>query len=187
MNIRGLIFFGVFLSLGLSGLTQTEAQGDPTCVYKDRYPAEQRKGSYPFSKADSIVLVSYRYHEKNIPVSKDEVKQDSILEMRWIFKDEIDEITDILYNNFYASEINFVPGSKCYFPRNAILFYNGGKLFETVILCFSCDEYSTSSERVNMGDKCEQKMSKLRDFFRRKGISFGTDPKILSYPGETIR
>src|SRR4030095_4868593 len=187
MNVCRIYFMGIALILSLTCIGQSEPKGDPTCIYKDRYPAEQRRGSYPFSKADSIVFISYRFHENNIPVKKDDVVQDSIIEMRWIFKEEIDELTDILYNNFYTTQPNFTPESKCYFPRNAILFYSGNKLIETVVICFSCDEFRTSSERVNMGDKCDQKMSKLRIFFKQKGVIFGTDPTIKSYPGETFK
>ena len=38
-----------------------------------------------------------------------------------------------------------------------------------------------------MGDDCTEKMDKLRQFFISKDIKFGTNPDILSYPGETFR
>lgn len=165
-----------------------EAKGDLGCNYKKVYSSVERQKFYPFSDFDIIKIVSFRHHIKEIPVRKDSVVVDSILEEKYLTKNDAGDLTDILYNNFYKSRPNYGVMNQCYIPRNAILFYNKlGKLVESIILCFHCYNYKVSSEEINMGDNCTEKMDKLRKFFILKDILFGTDPEILSYPGETFR
>lgn len=165
-----------------------EAKGNLDCFYKKVYSATQRNEFYPFAASDSIELVSFRYHFKNIPVRKDSIVVDSILEKKYLTKQDIMKLTDILYNNFFKARPNYGVTSQCYSPRNAILFYNkSGKLIASIVICFHCDNYVASSDKVMMGDDCAEKMRKLRVFFIFKGMKYGTDSKIYSYPGETFR
>lgn len=165
-----------------------EPKGNLDCFYKKVYSATQRNQFYPFSASDSIELVSFRYHFKNIPVRKDSILVDSILEKKYLTKQDILKFTDILYNNFFKARPNYGVTNLCYTPRNAILFYNkSGKLIESIVICFHCNNYVASSDKVMMGDDCSEKMRKLRVFFILKGMKYGTDSKIHSYPGETLR
>lgn len=157
------------------------------CYYKAKYSAEKRLSFYPFSISDSIVLVSFRHHENNYPIHEDSVVVDSLIEIKQLNKHEIDQLTDILYNNFYIKPGNIGSLALCFDPRNAILFFKGGKLKESIIICFHCSRYKTSSKKYSLlGAECNQKLEKIRAFFIAKGISVGTDLSIDFYPGETF-
>ena len=159
---------------------------DHQCVYKKKYSDTTRLHFYPFNKAAEIKLVSFRYQKYDTtPVSKSSVIVDSLQESMSLSKNSIDSLTDILYNNFYKKRGNVGEIPQCWMPRNAILFYNAsGKLFETMIICFHCEEYRASSDKVKLGDDCYEKVEKLRAYFISQGVKFGTDPEIPGYPGE---
>ena len=163
----------------------TKLKGNLNCFYKPKYSAKQRTLFYPFNSTDTIKLVSFRYHRHNYPIIKDSVIVDSLVEIKVLTKPEINKLTDILYNNFYKQQPNYGEFSTCFFPRNAILFYDKtGHLKENILLCFHCDSHQKSSEKVNYGSDCTQKMEKLRQFFIVLGLKFGTDKEIEKYPGE---
>lgn len=159
--------------------------GDLNCVYKPKYSATQRDRLYPFSIDGTIKLVSFRYHRNNYPISNDTILVDSLVEVKPLTKDEIHKLSDILYNNFYKIVPNYGTLTQCFYPRNAILFFdNSGHLKEHILICFHCDRHSESSEEINWGDECSQKLEKLRRFFISAGLRFGTDKTIELYPGE---
>ena len=161
--------------------------GDLNCLYKQKYSKTKRSAFYPFNIADTVKLVSFRYHKHNYPVKGDTLIIDSLIEIKTLTTTETHNLTDILYNNFYKRKPNYGILTQCFFPRNAILFLDkGGRLKEYIFLCFQCDRYELSSETVDFGDECTQKMEKLRQFFVSAGLRFGTDMTIEAYPGESI-
>jgi hypothetical protein len=161
-------------------------KGDLNCFYKSKYSATQRSQFYPFNIADTIKLVSFRYHRHNYPIKGDTLLVDSLTEIKTLTKADVNNLTDILYNNFYKQQPNYGSLTQCFFPRNAILFYDKpGHLKESILLCFHCDRHEESSDRINFGSDCTQKMEKLRQFFVSSGLKFGTDKTIDIYPGES--
>jgi hypothetical protein len=65
--------------------------------------------------------------------------------------------------------------TKCYQPRNAILFYDkDGDLLEYLEICFTCDGRRLSWEAKNI-DWCGTKYKNLIQIFRQNGIEFGTN------------
>ena len=160
-------------------------KGDLNCVYKSKYSAIQRDKFYPFSITDTIKLVSFRYHKNNYPLKGDTILLDSLVEIKTLSKDEVDKLTDVLYNNFYKRQSNYGSMSQCFWPRNAILFLDKtGHLKEHIFICFHCDRHQESSDKIKWGDECSQKMEKLRHFFMLAGLKFGTDKTVDLYPGE---
>lgn len=160
-------------------------KGNLNCLYKNKFPAEKRKQNYPFNIADSVKIVSFRYHYNNCPIDSNLYVVDSLIEIRTLSTPEVDEMTDIIYNNFYKRKPNYFEVN-CFWPRHAILFMDTtGNIIESVLICFSCDRYELSSKEINFGDDCLQKMGKLKAFFKRKGIKFGLDKEHGLYPGET--
>lgn len=159
--------------------------GDLNCIYNAKFSPTQRNQFYPFSISETVKLISFRYHRRNYPIKGDSLLIDSLIEIRTLSASDINNLTDILYNNFYKIKPNYGSSKQCFFPRNAIVFYDkSGYLKESVLLCFHCDQYETSSGKINFGSNCTQKMEKLRQFFIASGIKFGTDKKIDLYPGE---
>ena len=161
-------------------------KGDLNCFYKPKYSKVQRNQFYPFNISDTIKLVSFRYHRHNYPIKGDTLLIDSLTEIKVLTKAEINNLTDILYNNFYKQQPNYGSLTQCFFPRNAILFYDKvGQLKERILLCFHCDRHEESSDKIYFGSDCTQKMEKLRQFFVLSGLKFGTDKTVDLYSGES--
>lgn len=166
-------------------LSPLKLKGALTCFYKQKYTVSERNKFYPFSISDTIKIVSFRFHRQNYPIKGDSVLTDSLIEVRVLTKSAVNTMTDILYNNFYKKRPNYGTVTQCFFPRNAILFYDkSGALKESILLCFQCDRHQESSDKVNFGSECTQKMELLRQFFVSSGLKFGTDKTIDLYPGE---
>jgi hypothetical protein len=164
----------------------SKPKGDLNCVYKSKFSVLQRATFYPYRVAESVKLISFRYHRNNIPLKGDSVIADSLIESKVLSKHEIDQLSDIIYNNFYKKQPNYGVSTQCFLPRNAILFSDkSGKTIGHVLICFHCDRHKESSDEINWGDECSQKMENIRQFFISKGVKFGTDKTIDNYPGET--
>lgn len=160
-------------------------KGDHNCFYKSKFSETQRHQFYPFNIADTIKLISFRYHRYNYAIKGDTLLSDSLVEIKTLTNAEIIKLTDILYNNFYKKQPNYGSLTQCFFPRNAILFLDRfGRLKEHSLICFHCDRHKESSDKINFGDECTQKMEKLRQFFVSVGLKFGTDKTVDLYPGE---
>ena len=160
-------------------------KGDLNCFYKPKYSPAQRNQFYPFNIAETIKLISFRYHRHNYPIKGDSLLTDSLVEVKVLSKTETNELTDILYNNFYKKQPNYGSITECFSPRNAILFYDKlGHLKEYILICFHCSNHKESSNKIYFGSDCIQKMEKLRQFFVLSGLKFGTDKTINLYPGE---
>lgn len=193
--LRTLILFLLLFVNAFSAIAQFEGtktfsvpklKGDLSCVYKSKYSVTQRNQFYPFNIADSIKLVSFRYHNKNsCPVRNDTLLVDSLIEIKTLDRDEINRLTDILYNNFYKKFPNYGSLTQCFFPRNAILFFDkAGKLKEYILICFHCNRHEESSDAIVFGSDCTQKIDKLSQFFISVGLKLGTDKNIDTYEGE---
>ena len=157
------------------------------CYYEPRYSASKRLTFYPFSDSDSIVLVSFRYQRNKYVIQKNNVLVDSLIEAVTLNKQKVDQLTDILYNNFFIKTDNISTINECFFPRNAILFFKNKVLKESIGLCFHCSRYEVASGKYGLlGEECNQKLDMLKGFFMANRVNFGTDASIEIYPGETI-
>ena len=155
------------------------------CIHKDKYSVSERLRFYPFNVADTIMLVSFRYHHNNYPVRKDYITTDSLIEQRVLSKTEVNQLTDIIYNTDAKKHGNIASVAECFEPRNAVLFIDkAGKLRAYMLICFHCRRYEPSSEDIGSWDNCNQKPEMIRRFFTSAGIKFGTDLAINGYPGE---
>ena len=188
-----LILFNALFALGqLSNGHQKfrKEKDNLSCLYKAKYSAAKRIQCYPFNISDTVKLVSFRYHRNNYPIVKDRLLTDSLIEIQTLSKDGIDSLTDILYSNFYKKQpkknsVHIGSMNTCFFPRNAIVFLDKlGHVKDYVLLCFHCNRYQLSSDKISLGDRCSTKMEKLQSFFVTEGLHFGTDPAIQLYPGE---
>jgi len=164
---------------------------DENCIYSAEYSQEDRMKNYPFSVADTIKLVSFRYHWNNYPVKKDFVAYDSLIDQVLLAKSQVNQFTDILYNNTvknYGDPKATHLGSvyACDLPRNAILFIDKtGNLRAYVLICFHCHRFEPGPERQTWyGAFCDQKFEMIRQFFISMGIKYGTDLMTNEYPGE---
>ena len=94
-------------------------------------------------------------------------------------------MTNIIFNIGYRGKISFLEATGCYNPRNAVLFFDSkNNLLEFIELCFECQGHRLSSDKIELGDLCNQKYTLLKEFFSKAGIQVGT-VKELQHQGQT--
>lgn len=70
---------------------------------------------------------------------------------------------------------------ECYNPRNAILFLDiDNKVFEFIEICFECDKTEESSDKVNLGIMCNQKLDMVKEFFKEVGVEYGITKGLMN-------
>lgn len=153
------------------------------CIHTKKFSVIQRLSKFPFTQASQVKLVSFYIKSLNdsnafnlrLPIRDGNVDYSIFKEVRTLNKQQINSLTDILYNTGYrgATHVDFI--SLCqYMPRNAILFIDSSdKIFAFIELCFSCDRVKASSESIEVGDFCNQKYALLKNFFSANGIRYG--------------
>lgn len=88
---------------------------------------------------------------------------------------QTDSLTDILFNYGYIKEPTIEDLTKCYAPRNGVLFLNEkGKVFEFIEICFACKKVVYSYHKKADAEDFERpKFKLLREFFIKNNIEYG--------------
>ena len=138
---------------------------------------------FPFNTSAVIKIVSFNDPESQIedtlPMKGNEIDYTKITEEKTLSKEQIDELTSILHNVTYKGEIFRISGTGCYNPKNAILFCDkNNHLLEFIEICFHCSGYELSSEKIGLGDLCNEKWEMLRSFFLTTGIKLGATREV---------
>lgn len=155
------------------------------CIKTTKYTAVERMQFYPFDRSAVIKIVSFdnlkgSYVEHTLPMKGKEIDYTKITEERTLTKEQIDELTSILYNVTYKGKIDTEDITACYNPRNAILFCDkNNNLLDYIELCFECSRSRMSSEKISLGDVCDQKWDLLKTFFSTAGIEIGTIKEVM--------
>lgn len=157
---------------------------------------------YPFSKASKVKIISYNtdfLSEFPIPLPPIEKDGDSTIIKKIIANQtfpiklnnilgnenlkgieqtktlnfaETFELSKLLYNTCgkFPNEMREI--SNCFFPRNAILFYNDNdKVFEFLEICFECHRMEfTSKKSLEINGMCNEFYSKLENLFKKNGL-----------------
>jgi len=156
------------------------------CVHKGKKTFSERLKNYPFNMAAQIKLVSFLQKSDKItgentskfmtiPKLNDTICLSKLYEIKNLSITEVDTLTDILYNVGFRGPTFLTQELSCYEPRNAILFIDkNGKVFEYIEICFECQKITQSSNKIILGDFCDQKFYMLKKIFRRAGVSHGT-------------
>jgi Domain of unknown function (DUF4375) len=156
------------------------------CLFSNKYNKAQRLSFYPFNKAKSVKLISFKMGQ-NIPVKNRSIIKKQIIEQLTLDNEQIDSLTSLFYNVNFTPVKNIKPhslGPNCYEPRNGILFLNSkGKVIAYLEICFGCERTIKSSKIVRDGEYCSTKYNLLRSFFSTAGIKYGTSKyqPILTY------
>jgi hypothetical protein len=100
--------------------------------------------------------------------SEEDIQNSKILTLA-----EISELTNILYNTCNKYYLGNQMGNKCYFPRNAILFYDeNDQIFAYFEVCFECSgSKSFPKDQGNVVETCGYLYTELEKFFNRKGLT----------------
>ncbi|MGZ3898502.1 MAG: hypothetical protein ACXVLT_01640 [Flavisolibacter sp.] len=153
------------------------------CKTHNRYSTAQRRGFYPFSKAGRIELISYNWPDSvvmggEVPLKGEQLDATYVKEVKVLSGTQIDSLTQILYNVGYKGYFFTEVDIKCYDPRNAIVFLDvSGKLLGFIELCFKCQKFRLSSQKIRTGDFCYEKYELLKTFFSSVGIEYGTQER----------
>ncbi|WP_126651475.1 hypothetical protein [Chryseobacterium aureum] len=132
----------------------------------------------PKTRADSCKITKYYDSiKKNAKFELREAVESStferIQESKTLTLPEISELSDVLYNTCDKYYIRSVSSSGCFFPRNAILFYDeGDKIFAYFEICFECSAIESSPRNILDPFKtCEYIYPDLQKFFKSKGLT----------------
>lgn len=155
------------------------------CLHRNRYNLMERLNFYPFNKASKIQLVSYDKKDdtnkvrmevgNELPIANDTICYSQLDEIKTLSNSEIDSLTDILYNVGFKGPVHTFSLTMCFIPRNAILFIDSsGKMFDYVEICFQCQRNEASSDKIELGEFCNEKYDLLKKFFTSSGLEIGT-------------
>lgn len=169
-------------------------------INKDFKPMafNDRIKKFPFNKTSKIKLISYNldfkkepfytpppigdsvaiknYENKKFPVKLSDILLNDNLEGAQQQKNlnllEIKELSNIIFNECAKYTFGLISTSGCYFPRNAILFYDeNDKIFAYFEICFQCGGFESDPKNLFKDDiVCEDIYNKLESFFNKAGI-----------------
>ncbi|MFC3158296.1 hypothetical protein SAMN05443633_110171 [Chryseobacterium arachidis] len=153
---------------------------------------------FPFNKTSKIKLVSYNldfkkepiytpppigdsiaiknYENRKFPVKLSDILSDENLNGAQQQKNlnliEIKELSNIIFNECGKYMMGLISTSGCYFPRNAILFYDeDDKIFGYLEICFQCGGFESDPKNLFDNDLvCDDIYNKLEKFFNKTGV-----------------
>ncbi|WP_300670346.1 hypothetical protein [Soonwooa sp.] len=162
------------------------------CKKVQKFSEESRLKLFPYNIADQVMLISFddagvgkmqgtelqKFLDDNLNKVLDDSQLSRITEKQILSKAQTSELTNIIYNYTFTKPPTIMPVAKCYMPSNAILYLDkNNKLLGFMELCFLCERYRESNEKITIGDDCTQKMDMLKAFFQKSGIIYGTVEK----------
>ena len=163
------------------------------CIKKNITSLTSRLKKYPFNLSAQIQFVSFQrgvylinneiVRQDSLPRINDTILYAKLTEAKTITYSQVDMLTDIFYNYGFRGTIYKISEAACYNPRNAILFLdNKGKVIDFIEICFECRKTSESSDKVSLGEMCDQKFEMLFKLFKKVGIEYGITKGVR--PGE---
>ena len=200
-NILATIFFFIF-SFSFSQKRKAPPPSGISYhnINKDFKPAtfNNRIKNFPFNKTSKIKFLSYNldfkkepiytppppndsiairnYENRKFPVKLSDILSDKSLEGAQQQKNlnliEIEELSNIILNECAKYTTGLINIHGCYFPRNAILFYDeNDKIFAYFEICFECGGFKSDPKKLFEHDFiCEDVYNKLEKFFNKTGI-----------------
>jgi hypothetical protein len=161
------------------------------CIKRFSKTFKTRITEYPFNQTSRIEFVSFkgsvdtidkeilRFND-SLPRLNDTICYSKLYERQTLNLNQIESLTDILFNYGFAGQTYTMSMAGCYNPRNAILFIdNTGKTFEFIEICFECSRTRKSSEKISLGQMCDQKLEMLKNLFKTVGIEYGITKGLI--------
>ncbi|CAD7797284.1 hypothetical protein CHRY9390_00142 [Chryseobacterium aquaeductus] len=141
----------------------------------------------PIGKNIDSVMIKKIIAERKFPIKLENILGNENLEgigqSKTLNLKEIFELSKLLYNTCGKFSDDSREVSKCFFPRNAILFYDeNDKVFEILEICFECHRmqfYSKKSLEIN--GMCDNFYLKLENFYNSREL----ETKHKGYNNET--
>ncbi len=149
---------------------------------------EQRNEKFQFKNSAKIAYASFpktidmdieRYFE-NLEQNPGTFNINDFYEVKFLNSNQINQLSDLVYNIGFRKNINGGRSANCYFPHNAILFLNEeNALLGYLEICFDCHKYRSSSDHYTLGEECSSKIKLLRSLFEEAGITYISSLKSL--------
>lgn len=162
-------------------------QSGKYCGKKNKFPISEIKKKFPFDKAKTIKLVSFKYIytvmqesdtvavsdcEPELPKTNGTVDFTKMYETKTLDNKLTERLLDILVN--YDNEDRQSEVAFCYEPRNGIVFLDkGGNTIGYVEICFECLRYKLEPKPMNVTNFCSEKFDALKSIFKEAGVSYG--------------
>ena len=158
--------------------TEKDFHADQKCYHNGKLTDSERRSIYPFDKAVSMEVISFDSKLGRAPIDQDTIVHAKTREAVVLSTNEINRLSDILYNYNYSKETNFFSETTvgCYYPRHAIVFLDKSeKVISYIELCLECSQVKTSLPKESTGQFCEGKYDLLRAYFVSIGIRYFGD------------
>lgn len=178
--------------------TQPIAEGDyaDLCVYTAKYSADSLRTIFPFNRAHKVQLVSFENNMEEDSSGRINIEsfirmyfsrgKDSVMvrdssfiqnlewkESVYLSEQAQRELADIIFNYTRKAARETEITGACYWPRNGIIFYDSlNKAYAGYEICFECSGIVTHPYDMSYGDKCDEKMKMIQDFFVSNGIKY---------------
>lgn len=160
-----------------------EEERNHNCIKKKYTSLTSRLKRYPFNVSSKIQFASFEgdfylldkeiIQQDSFPRINDRKLYSKLTEVKTLTYLEVDKLTDIFYNYGFRGSIHVNIETACYNPRNAILFLdNNGEIVDFIEICFECHKARASSDKISLGDMCDQKLNMLFDLFKKVGIEY---------------
>ena len=161
------------------------SEENANCTRKRNLSFKNRIKNFPFNLTSQIIFVSHKTKEgsvgeelqkylNSLKIGQDTINEKEFLELKKINLNQIEKLTDIIINYGFKSKYHSIKDTKCYDPRNAILFLDKDKkVIAFIEICFGCDNLRTSDVKIDFGEYCEQKFDLIKKIFADSGIKFG--------------
>lgn len=151
------------------------ANGMP-CSHFGKLLLKQRLALYPFSKAASVVLVSFtdtlRYADY-VSLEKRFPDFTAVKDKKKLSAADIDKLSDLLFNVGYDTKEIFVTElSACPSLKHAIVFLNAkGEPFDYIGVFWTCYALEYNVNKISLPEACYDKLGLLKRFFLERGVS----------------
>ena len=197
-----IILFSIFFSFSHSQKKKAPPPPgiSNSFINKDYKPEtfNSRIKNFPFNKTSKIKVISYNldfekepiyspiaiddtiaiknHNNRKIPTKLPDILSaetlNGIQQQKSLNLVEIKELSNIIFNECDKYSSGLISSSGCYFPRNAILFYDeNDKIFAQFEICFQCSGFQSHPKKLFEEDmRCESIYGMLESFFNNLGI-----------------
>lgn len=130
----------------------------------------------PIGKDGDSSTIKKIIAEQTFPIKLENIlgneNLDGIKETKTLKLEETFELSKLLYNTCGKFQDDEREVSKCFFPRNAVLFFDeNDRVFEILEICFDCRRMQFNSKKsVEINGMCDNFYIKLENFYNSKRL-----------------
>jgi len=143
------------------------------CFKTQKFSEQERMTLYPFNEAVKVEVVTFSngYYITESKFTADSIDYKCFSHIKELNKEEISELTDIIFNIEYTFEklpknVRLIDQPTCYDPHNAVILTDEkGKHFAFIEVCFGCRGWRIRNFRL--GYNCDLRFSLFEKWFMK--------------------